>query len=104
MHTGTDPVRELAERIADAVDSHPAVAGLHRGPDRRVATHLPGGPVEGVRCTGAGDPVEVCLVAYLGDSLVEVSEQVRQYVREAAGDVAVHVTVADVIAAEHPPG
>lgn len=92
-----DPVRQLAERIRTAVSADPAVVRLDRGPDGLVATHLPGGRVEGVRVNGLAEPVEVCVVAYLGQPIPELAAAIRQRVRGIAGDVPVDVTIADVV-------
>lgn len=93
-----DPVRQLAERIRAAVAADADVARLDGGPSGLIATHLPGGRIVGVRVAGSGDPIEVCVVAYLGQPIPEVAEAVRQRVRGIVGDAAVDVTIADVVA------
>lgn len=94
----TDPVRQLAERIRKAVAADPAVARLDGGPNGLVATHLPGGRIEGVRVSGLAEPIEVRVVAYLGQPIPEVGAAILQRVRGIAGDVTVDVTIADVVA------
>lgn len=93
-----DVVRQLAERIRTAVAADPAVARLDGGPNGLVTTPLPGGRVEGVRVGGPADPIEVRVVAYLEQPMPEVGEAILRRVRGIAGDVAVDVTIADVVA------
>lgn len=100
MTTGPSPADDpdrLAALIADEVRGNPAVARLDGGGlAGTIATHLPGGRVEGVRVTEIGAPVEVGVVLRLTGDLPEVTDDLRAAVRALAGDVPVHIRVTDV--------
>jgi len=87
-------VAELADLIAGAVSSCPAVAGLTQIPGIPVATYLPGRTVSGV-AVRAGE-VEVCVVARYGLPLPQIAEQVRQAVAPLVPDRVVDVVVGDI--------
>jgi len=88
-----DTTERLATRVAETVGEHPSVHRLHGGDFGAVTTLAPGRRVTGVRM---GPPVEVAVVLRLDRPLTEVVDELRQRVQQLAGDVPVHVTVADV--------
>jgi len=87
-------VGELADSIAAAVTRLPAVAGLAQVSGVPVATYLPGRTVSGVAVRA--DEIEICVVAWYGESLPEVAEQIRQAVEPLAPDRRVDVLIADL--------
>lgn len=91
---------ELAERIADVVLAHPAVSALDAGRFGAVASYLPGRRVDGVRITQDGSAVEVSVALVFGQPIPAVAEALRSAVRELVGDVAVDVTIVDLIQAD----
>ncbi|SDQ85650.1 hypothetical protein [Quadrisphaera sp. DSM 44207] len=100
MSTPTSPARTgagaaRADAVAAAVRACPAVADLHSGGLRQVATYLPGRRVAGVRVDGEG-PVEVAVVAAWGVPAAVVAGQVRAAVAPLVGGRPVDVLVADV--------
>jgi hypothetical protein len=86
----------LAERVAEAVAAHPAVARLDGGVFGAVATHLPGGRLLGVRIGAPGEPVELAVVLHLDRPIPEVVREVRREVSRLCGGVPVDITVSDV--------
>jgi hypothetical protein len=93
---------ELAERIADTVLAHPAVARLHAGPFGTVASYLPGRRVDGVKIAHDGSAVDVAVVVDLkaleaGRPILAVAQQLRAAVRELAGDARVDVLIVDLL-------
>lgn len=96
--TAPDPAA-LAEVIAARVAEHPGVAGLHGGPFGTVASYLPGRRVIGVVVDETNGAVELAVVARLGTPLPELVTDLRQRVSALAGPVAVHVLIADIVAA-----
>lgn len=91
----TTDTGQLCDRIGAAVRAHPAVLRAHGGSFGEITSHLPGRRVTGVRVAGDGS-VEVCVVALLDRPLPEIAAELRDVVREAAGPVPVHVTIAEV--------
>jgi plasmid stabilization system protein ParE len=101
---GGDP---LAQRVADAVAAHPAVARLDGGAFGSVATHLPGRRLLGVRIGRGDEPVEIAVVLHGRRPIPDVVRVLRRRVAAvcaAAGHPvrAVDVTVSDL--AVPPPG
>lgn len=96
--TAPDPAA-LAEVIAARVAEHPAVAGLHGGPFGTVASYLPGRRVVGVAVDETDGSVELAVVARLDIPLPELVADLRRCVSALAGPVAVHVLIADIVAA-----
>lgn len=94
----------LAEAIAARVAEHPSVAALHGGPFGTVATYLPGRRVIGVAVDEADGSVELAVVARLDTPLPELIAELRRWVSALAGQVAVHVLVADVTTADTVDG
>ncbi|MBB5068293.1 hypothetical protein [Saccharopolyspora gloriosae] len=90
----------LADRIAEAVHTHPAVARLDGGVHGTIAAYLPGRQVTGVRASGAGEPVEVGVVLRMTDPLPEIVAALRQRVLAVTGPVPVDITVVDVITSD----
>jgi hypothetical protein len=88
-----DATEQLAARIAATVDEHPSVHRRHGGEFGAIATLAPGGRFTGV---AAGPPVEVGVVLRVDRPLTEVVAELRQRVRQVAGDVPVDITVADI--------
>lgn len=86
----------LPDRIAQAVQEHPSVIRLHEGPFGVIASYLPGRKVVGVSAHEPGAPVEVSVVLGPQRPFPEVAAELREQVRELAGDVAVNVTVSDI--------
>lgn len=87
------------EVVAAAVARHPGVAALDGGPFGTVASLLPGRRrVLGVRIGGAGEPVELSVVGYLGTPLPPLADELAALVRGVLGPVEVEVTIADVVA------
>jgi hypothetical protein len=82
------------DAIAAAVLACPAVAGLHEGGIRAVATYLPGRRVVGVRVEDRRVLVSVVLAP--GSSVRSLGSQVRSAVAAHAGGREVDVHVADV--------
>ncbi|MFC4942295.1 hypothetical protein [Pseudonocardia sp. GCM10023141] len=93
----TSRVAEAAPRLTAAVLAHPAVARLDGGPFGTVATYLPGGRIVGLRVTGAGDRLEVAVVARLGIALPQLAAELGVIVQGLLGPVPVDVTVSDVV-------
>jgi hypothetical protein len=87
----------LAERVADAVTAHPAVARLHGGFFGDVATYLPGHRLIGVRIAEPGAPVELGVVLHLDRPIPDVVRSLRQQVSLLCGGAPVDIVVADVI-------
>jgi uncharacterized alkaline shock family protein YloU len=90
----------LAERVADTVAAHPAVAGLHGGQFGVVATYLPGRRLTGVRIGHGDEPVELGVVVHLGHRIPDVVRSLRSEVSAMCGGAAVDIYVADVVDAE----
>nr|WP_228045922.1 hypothetical protein [Saccharopolyspora sp. HNM0983] len=67
----------------------------HGGAFGEIASHLPGRQVTGVRVAEDG-AVEIGVVALLDRPLPETAAELRDLVREAAGPVPVHITIAEV--------
>ncbi|HET8640593.1 MAG TPA: hypothetical protein VFM37_01580 [Pseudonocardiaceae bacterium] len=88
---------ELAERIAAVVLAHPAVSALNAGPFGTVASYLPGRRVDGVRVADDGSAVEVSVTLVFGQPIPVVADQLRSAVRGLTGDVAVNVTIVDLV-------
>lgn len=89
------------DAIAAATLGCPAVAGLHEGGSRAVATYLPGRRVIGVRVEDQRVLVSVVLAA--GSSVRMLESEVRDRVTPHARGRRVDVHVADVqTAGEHP--
>jgi hypothetical protein len=91
---------EPARSAADAVLAHPAVVRLDGGPFGTVASYLPGRRVVGVRLPdGPARPVEIAVVARAGTPLPQLAAEIATLVRSVLGEVAVDVTVADLVGA-----
>jgi hypothetical protein len=93
---------ELAERIADTVLAHPAVAGLHAGPFGVIASYLPGRRVDGVRIAHDGSTVDVAIVVDLaalepGRPIPVVAQQLRTAIRELADNASVDILIVDLV-------
>ena len=86
----------LAEQVAAAVRTHPAVARLHGGTFGDIATLLPGRRLIGVRIGGDGEPVELGLVLHLVMPIPDVVRSIRRLVSGLSGGAPVDITVADV--------
>ena len=82
------------DAIAAAMMACPAVAGLHEGGTRAVATYLPGRRVVGVRVEDRR--VLVSLVLASGSSVRSLEEQVRSALAPHVRGRRVDVHVADV--------
>lgn len=82
------------DAIAAATLACPAVAGLHEGGARAVATYLPGRRVVGVRVEDGRVLVSVVLVS--GSSVQALEEQVRIALAPHARGRQIDVHVADV--------
>lgn len=92
---------ERAAEVAAAVLAHPAVERLDAGPFGTVASYLPGRRrVVGVRLGVPGEPVEIAVVALLGNPLPRLAAELGAAVRAVLGPVEVDVTVADVTVAD----
>lgn len=85
------------DAIAATTLGCPAVAGLHEGGSRAVATYLPGRRVIGVRVENRRVLVSVVLAS--GSSVRSLEAQVRRALAAQAGDRQIDVHVADVQAA-----
>lgn len=83
-----------ADAIAAAVMACPAVAGLHEGGTRAVATYFPGRRVVGVRVEDRRVLVSVVLAS--GSSVRLLEAQVRSALAPHVGRRQVDVHVADV--------
>ncbi|WP_233498923.1 hypothetical protein [Blastococcus sp. TF02A-26] len=92
---------DTADTIAAAAVRCPAVASLHGGGTRRIATYLPGRRVEGVRV--GPDRVAVAVVAVPGVPVIAVADQVRSAVEPLSGGRPVDVHVADLQLPEDRP-
>jgi hypothetical protein len=88
------------DAIAAATLGCPAVAGLHEGGTRAVATYLPGRRVVGVRVEDRRVLVSAVLAA--GCSVGSLEVQVRSAVTPHVGGRQVDVLVADVQTATDP--
>lgn len=93
--SGAEPVT-LAERIAEVVTAHPAVARLDSGIFGAVATYLPGRRLAGVRLGTGRGPVEIGVVLRLGAPVPGVVAALRREVSDLCGGVAVDITVTDL--------
>ncbi|WP_243789101.1 hypothetical protein [Saccharopolyspora gloriosae] len=91
---------EIADRIAEVVRAHPAVARLDGGAHGNIAAYLPGRQVTGVRASDAGSAVEVGVVLRMTDPLPEIVDALRKQVLAVTGPVPVDITVVDVITSE----
>lgn len=95
----------LAQRVADVVVAHPAVARLDGGTFGTVATFLPGGRLVGVHVGGPGEPVEVAVVLRLDRPIPGVVTTLRASVAALCAGAPVDITVSDVeIPGHEPPG
>jgi hypothetical protein len=94
--SGSVPALDTADvdAIAAAMMACPAVAGLHEGGTRAVATFLPGRRVVGVRVEDKRVLVSVVLAS--GSSVRLLEAQVRSRLAPHVGDRQVDVHVADV--------
>lgn len=90
-----------ADAIAAATMACPAVAGLHEGGTRVVATYLPGRRVVGVRIED--ERVVVSVVLASGASVRTLEDQVRSRLAPHVGGRQVDVHVADVQTTMDPP-
>ncbi len=94
----------LADRVAQAVESTPGVAGLHGGRFGEVATYLPGRRIAGIRLGDTAAQVHV--VIDYGTKVPDVAAAVRDAVAPLV-DTPVDVTVEDVAApaatSQRPP-
>lgn len=95
---GATAAGRVAERVAAAVGSCPAVAALSPGPFETVATYLPGKAVSGVAARDG--EVEIHVVAYYGVPLSEVAEQVRNTAAALVPEWRVNVTIDDLTVGE----
>lgn len=93
--TSSTDTGQLCDNISDAVRAHPAVLRMDGGPFGEITSYLPGRRVTGVR-VAEDESVEVCVVALLDRPLPGIAAELRDEVRELAGPVPVHVTIADV--------
>ncbi len=91
---GTGAVATQADAVAAAVLGCPAVADLHGGGMRQVATYLPGRRVNGVQVDD--ERLQVAVVGVWGISVHELDEQVRAAVAPLALGRPVHILVADL--------
>jgi len=82
------------DSVAAATLECPAVAGLHPGGTKFVATYLPGRRVVGVRADN--DRVLVSVVLALGASVPRLERQIREALAPLVGGRYVDVHVADV--------
>jgi hypothetical protein len=89
----------LAERIAERIREHPAVAGLHGGPFGSICSYLPGRRVVGVRVDVDHAAVQVAVVLRPSAPLPQLVAELRSWVTAVTGPVRIDVTVADIIAA-----
>lgn len=94
--SGSMPAQEICDvdAIAAATLACPAVAGLHEGGTRVVATYLPGRRVVGVRVEARHVLVSVVLAS--GSSVRSLEAQVRPALAPHVGGRQVDVHVADV--------
>jgi hypothetical protein len=93
---------ELAEAIAAAVVTCPAVASLHAGGiAHRAVTYLPGRRIDGVRLDG--ERVAVSVVGVYGVPVAVLADQVRTAVAALVPGWAVDVHVADLRPLQPPP-
>jgi hypothetical protein len=94
--SGSVPAEDTCDvdAIATATLACPAVAGLHEGGTRAVATYLPGRRVVGVRIEDRR--VLVSLVLAYGSSVRSLETQVRSALTPHVGGRQVDVHVADV--------
>lgn len=91
-----DDPAELAQRVADVVAAHPAVARLDGGTFGAVATYLPGRRLVGVHVGQPGEPVELVVVLRLDRPIPAVVTALRQSVSTVCGGAPVDITVSDV--------
>lgn len=88
------------DAVAAATLACPAVAGLHEGGARAVATYLPSRRVVGVRVEDRRVLVSVVLAA--GSSVRSLEEQARSALAPHVGGRQIDVHVADVQTAPAP--
>lgn len=100
--SGSVPAQDTfdVDAIAAATLACPAVAGLHEGGSRAVATYLPGRRVVGVRAEDRRVLVSVVLAS--GSSVQTLGVQVRTALAPHVGGRRVDVHVADVQTAVEP--
>ncbi|MDR7303196.1 hypothetical protein [Haloactinomyces albus] len=104
-HNSSNETRaELADRVAETVLQHPSVLRLHGGEFGVIATPLPGRRVTGVRTGAPGEPIEVSVTLRLDRPLPEIISELRHRVAMVAGDVAIDITVSDVVTTEEEHG
>jgi hypothetical protein len=94
---------QLADAIAAAVRTHPAVADLDGGPFGAIACYLPGRRVVGVRIGEPGEPVEISVVARLGTPLPQLATELRQLITAVTGSRVIDLTINDVITDDPTP-
>src|SRR5918999_968213 len=94
---------EVADAVAAAVRTHPAVADLDGGPFGAIACYLPGRRVVGVRVGEPGEPVEVSVVARLGTPLLQLATELRRVIAAVTGSRVIDLTINDVITGEPIP-
>ena len=100
--SGSAPAQDVCDvdAIAAATLACPAVAGLHEGGNRAVATYLPGRRVVGVRVEDRRVLVSVVLAC--GFSVRSIEAGVRSALAPHVGGRRVDVHVADVETAVEP--
>ena len=94
MTAASSAAAEESDAVAAAVLGCPAVASLHSGGFRGIATLLPGRRVEGVRL--GDDRVEIGVVAAHGPPIIAVVDQIRAAVAPLVGGRRIDVHVHDL--------
>lgn len=87
---GTDPI----DRIVQAVERVPGVAGLHGGALGELATYLPGRRVRGIRVDDTGCEVHVILEWEAPP--IETADKIRASLLGLV-EPPIHVTIADIL-------
>jgi hypothetical protein len=94
---------QLADAVAAAVRTHPAVADLDGGPFGAIACYLPGRRVVGVRVGEPDEPVAVSVVARLGIPLPQLATELRRVITAVTEPRVIDLTINEVITGDPAP-
>lgn len=89
------------ERIAQAVQACPAVAGLHSGPGEETVTYLRRGRLVGVRVVDG--QLAIGVIGHYPAAVAEIADQVRAAAAPYVADMTVIVTVEDLHVIDDDP-
>lgn len=86
----------VPERVAHAIQAHPAVAAMSGGAYGTVATYLPGRRVPGVVIGDGDEPTVISVVLRFGAPVAATAHELRRIVAGESGATRVDVVVTDL--------